>query len=292
MAAGPQSPFVDCTKAGSLDGATRVTKPPRRWRLLRSGFSNWRLPSLLALINHRATAQLGVTVPGLAGVECRLWARSGSTLVARVQDLNAAAEVFGNGEYDLPEIDWTQVNHVLDLGGHVGSFTLWAAQRAPARFVVVEPNPATCELLLRNTQALCGRVMVRQLAVAGRPGRMRLELNDDSASVRAVRDGQATAPGVAAVTLADVARDSAFPSVDLVKMDIEGEEHNVVRSLTPAEVAQVRYWIVECHPVPGGDVTGLAAVLQAGGHQVRVEPKPDGLALVIAARPSGIQALR
>src|SRR5215472_2542800 len=184
-------PFSDVGAAGPAGRAVGVymqaimpehaVRKPRRWELLRAGFSNWRIPAVLAFIDYRSNQVWPGRLTAVGDMRCDLHARSGTRLVARVRDVNAPAEVFGRDEYDQAGIDWSNVEFVLDLGGHVGSFTLWAAARTPARFLTVEPNPAVHELLSANVAraGLGDRVTLRQAAVGAEPGRSWFELDMD-----------------------------------------------------------------------------------------------------------------
>src|SRR5215469_6243240 len=187
-------PFSDVGATGPAGRAVGVymqaimpehaVRKPRRWELLRAGFSNWRVPAVLAFIDYRSNQVWPGRLTAVGDMRCYLHSRSGTRLVARVRDVNAPAEVFGRDEYDHAGIDWPNVDYVLDLGGHVGSFTLWAAARTRARFFTVEPNPAVFELLRRNVAraGLDHRVELRQAAIGDAPGRSWLELDADSAS--------------------------------------------------------------------------------------------------------------
>jgi len=263
-----------------------VIARPRRWELLRSGFSNWPLPAFLAFVDYRTSRLRPGLLAPVSRMRCALRARSGTRLVARVQDLSAPAEVFGRGEYALEELDWGAVEYVLDLGGHVGSFTLWAAERSPARFFVVEPNPAVFELLSQNVGALGERVVLKQAAIAGEPGSSWFEQDIDSASSRLRRaepDGRGGLR-VTTVTLAQVLAESGFPRVDVVKMDVEGAEYPALHGAGADLLRSARHWVIECHPGHEGDADGVARLFEEAGFRTDVAAKPDGLALVAAAR--------
>lgn len=267
-----------------------VVPRPRRWRLLRAGFTNWPLPALLAFVAHRTGRAGSGPLMAVGAVRCQLRARSGSVLTARVQDLGAPAEVFGRGEYDLPGIHWPGVEHVVDLGGHVGSFTVWAAERSRASFYVIEPNPAVFELLARNVERLvaCGRVRLRGAALAGRSGRGWLELRqDDSAATRLLPSPAGAGLEVDTITLDQALRESAFPRVDVVKMDIEGREYEVLGAAGPDLLRSVRHWIVECHPSPEGDAGAVSRLFQQAGYDTSLIAKPDQLRLLVASRRAG-----
>ncbi len=256
----------------------------RRWRLLRSGFSNWRLPALLAFVDYRTSRiRPGVLAP-LSRMRCSLRTRSGTRMVARVQDLNAPAEVFGRDEYAVEDLDLPAVEFALDLGGHVGSFTLWTAERSGARFLVVEPNPSVFELLAENVRPLGDRVRLVQAAVAAEPGTGWLGLDRDSPSSRMRPGGCADGLRVRTITLADAMIESGFPRFDLVKMDVEGSEYTVLGAAGRDVLRSGRRWIVECHPGHDGDAAGVQALFETAGFETHVARKPDGLALVTAAR--------
>ena len=262
-------------------------RKPRRWELLRAGFSNWRLPAVLAFIDYRSNQVWPGRLTAVGDLRCRLHARSGTRLMARVRDVNAPAEVFGRDEYLHAGVPWQEVEFVLDLGGHVGSFTLWAAARSRARFFTLEPNPAVFELLVRNVEAagLGGRVQLRRAAVGADPGRRWLELDPDSAASR-LRAAPAAGAGVEveAITLGQALSDCTFPRVDVVKMDIEGAEYAALAGAGTEVLRAASHWIVECHPGDDGDASSVAGLFRLAGLRATVAQKPDGLALVTASR--------
>ena len=268
-----------------------AVRKPRRWELLRAGFTNWRIPAVLAFIDYRSNQVWPGRLTAVGDVRCDLHARTGTRLVARVRDVNAPAEVFGRDEYDQAGIDWPNVEFVLDLGGHVGSFTLWAAARTHARFFTVEPNPAVHELLRANvTRAgLDDRVTLRQAAIAGESGRSWLELDTDSAASR-LRAGPTDGPRgleVEVIMLEQAVAESGFPRIDVVKMDIEGAEYSALARSDAALLGSVRHWIVECHPGHEGTAASVESRLAEAGLTPISAAKPDGLALVTASRAGG-----
>jgi FkbM family methyltransferase len=225
-----------------------------------------------------------------------LHARSGTKFVACVRDFDAPAEVFGNNEYAVAGLDWSAARFVLDIGAHIGCFALWLAERSQAHIFCIEPNPDAFERLSRNVGVMrsSGQVALRQSGLAGSPGRLHLILASNSASVRL-----GSAPGrgsdggeVDVITLGHAIELSGFPSVDIVKMDIEGCEYSVLESLSPAVFGNISGWIIECHPTVSKDGSTAAGLLEAAGYEVVLETKPGGLALLIATRKSQALPLR
>jgi len=212
--------------------------------------------------------------------------RQGPALLARLRDVNGPGEVFGLHEYDTPWLDWSRIAYVLDAGAHVGGFTLWAAARSKCRIIALEPNPSTRELLEANVrgQQLDDRVQVKPWALAASRGERHLRAAPDSAATALVDDSARGDLDVAAVTLADAITSSGFPRIDLLKMDIEGAEHEVFGAISSDTLRLVDFWIVECHPGPGASQEAIAGVLTSAGFEVTTIAKPLGQALLIARR--------
>lgn len=202
-----------------------------------------------------------------------LRARSG--IAVRIESWHDAATawvVFCRQEYAVP----ADARCIVDLGANWGAFTLYAAGRAPAaRIFSIEPHPDEHPRLLRNVAAngLDGRVTVWQHAVAGAGGTRWMDADPAHPSPsRGIHPAATDAPPpasvqVQAVTLAEVldrARAAAgVQRIDLVKMDVEGAEHEVLPHLPPEALAAVDAWQMEYHP--NGPRAPLFAALRRAG---------------------------
>lgn len=115
----------------------------------------------------------------------------------------------------------------LDVGANVGSYTVLASGAVGARSVAVEPVPATFAHLLRNVavNALQDRVHCRQCGLAAREGRLRFSAGLDTVNHVLTEAERLPAVEVPVTTL-DVLMGDDVPA--LVKIDVEGYEHDVV----------------------------------------------------------------
>lgn len=118
----------------------------------------------------------------------------------------------------------------VDVGAHIGYFTLLAARRVGPTGCVYsfEPAPENYELLVRNISLNCYRhvIPVRQ-AVSDHDGKDILFLHPDSVahSLHVQTFGQVQASiEIATTTLDHYFSTQGWPSVHLVKLDIEGAE--------------------------------------------------------------------
>jgi FkbM family methyltransferase len=201
-----------------------------------------------------------------------LRARSGPAVrIESWHDAATAWVVFCREEYAVP----AHALCIVDIGANWGAFTLYAARRAPsARIYAIEPHPHEHPRLLRNVAAnrLDARVTVWQHAVAGEGGTRWMDADPaHPGPSRGIHPPADAAPPasvqVQAVTLADVLEraraEAGVERIDLVKMDVEGAEHEILPHLPPEVLASVDGWQMEYHP--NGPRAPLFAALQRAG---------------------------
>jgi FkbM family methyltransferase len=125
----------------------------------------------------------------------------------------------------------------VDIGAHLGYFSLLAASRigAHGRIFAFEPAPPSRELLQKTVRenGLADLITVVPCAVSDAPGHVFFQLNDD-AMLNRIGD-QAEGPDriqVETESLDHYFASQGFPPVDLIKIDVEGHELGVFRGMT------------------------------------------------------------
>lgn len=172
-------------------------------------------------------------------------------------DAMTIAEIFLDDCYvrDLPRPHNFPV--VIDLGGFIGDFSLYAVKRLNARRVIVcEPSPRNWELLLKNiaSNGYGDRIQAVNKAVTdGRDVMMDIDAPDESqCMVSAYFQSERPLSSVRGISLGQLFKDYEIESVDLLKMDVEGGEYAILQS-TPVEVLKrVRNIVFEYHDVEEG----------------------------------------
>lgn len=223
--------------------------------------------------------------PRTVAFPLELVARRGWRITLRDgHDAATAWVVFCREEYEVP----LRARCIVDIGANFGAFSLYAASRAPwATIVSLEPHPQEFPRLQSHVAAsgLGRRVHALQLAVAAEAGQRWIDA--DPAHPGPSRglhpSSQADAPAdsvpVRAITLLEVLdRARAITRADrisLVKMDVEGAEHEFLPGLPPGSLADVDAWVMEYHP-NGPKALLFAALEREGLRLVRdVEAHPD-----------------
>ncbi|MBP6868938.1 MAG: FkbM family methyltransferase [Candidatus Pacebacteria bacterium] len=167
----------------------------------------------------------------LEGVPHDLYVRDGA-------DIATLYEVFVLKEY---AVSIPQPARIVDIGGHIGSATLFFATLYPeAKIFTYEPDPDSFKVLLKNTEKF-QNVSCVNAAVNDVGGVVEFFVNKSSISSSLIeRDGTSK------MTVKAVALDTILSeTIDLVKFDIEGAESIVFSSAKNIRNAKV--YIGEVH---------------------------------------------
>jgi FkbM family methyltransferase len=158
---------------------------------------------------------------------------------------------------------------IVDLGANIGLGVIWWKHQWPeSRVVAFEPDPEIFALLAENTRYLKG-VDLRQLAVSGTAGGLSF-VPDGADGGRLAEESSARSFRVDAVTLGDVLR--AEEAVDLLKIDIEGAEHDVLLE-AQSELFRVAHLFVEYHSFANQPqkLDELLSLLSRAGYRYYIE---------------------
>lgn len=195
-------------------------------------------------------------------------------------------EIFVEDEYRLAwfTADLGDAPVVLDIGAHVGCFTVAVARKHPgARVDAYEASPSTAAYLDRNVadNGLGDRVHANNLAVQAVAGELELADNGAASGHNGVLHLTADSRNVKvrSVAMAEVLQISGR-SAELVKIDTEGGEYDMVLGSKPEDWAGVRRVVLEYHNLPGHSWEELEAFFTSAGLTlVRREKFATGLGM-------------
>ena len=201
-------------------------------------------------------------------------------------------EVFTDDSYRLP---WFVEGlgpdaAALDIGAHVGSFSLRYASLHPrAAVAAYEAIPSTFAYLNANVRRndLQARVVAHNVALSATDGTLRLSDHGVASAhngVARLGESGSTTVEVPCVSLARALADLGAPA-ELVKLDCEGAEYDIVLTSDPALWQPVRRVVLEYHDMPGHSWEELRTFFgDVGMHEVRREPTTDRLGLAWVSR--------
>jgi FkbM family methyltransferase len=121
---------------------------------------------------------------------------------------------------------------VLDVGGHLGTFTRIALRQGARLVVAFEPEPVNRSCFQRTFQNEIAekRVALVEAAAWSEPGELKFTLwSGNSAGGSSVLTHPGSTVAVPAVTIDDTVERLGLKRVDFIKLDIEGAERHALR---------------------------------------------------------------
>ena len=174
-------------------------------------------------------------------------------------DLNIIDEV--QNEY----IKWmetnikSKLNTIIDIGGHIGSFSLLANKflKKQGKQFVYEPVPENFNLIKKNIliNNLTDFINPFNYAVSKEIGKAKIYISSDNTGGSRLHLPDPSSKSfeiVKVTTLNEIYRTNKLDFVDLIKIDVEGSEHSIIFSSKKILMNKVRYIICEA----GGSFEG------------------------------------
>ncbi|MFA5127885.1 MAG: FkbM family methyltransferase [Patescibacteria group bacterium] len=186
---------------------------------------------------------------------------------------SVAAEIFKYREYRRAEqVIVDSKLPIIDVGAHVGLFSAYCrALNSAVKIVAIEPERKNFSTLNDNVQAnKLVNILTINAALSGENGRRELMISADSHN-HALFGSSQESRVVSARTLTSIMDELQIKKAGLVKMDIEGGEGEVLRSLSSEDFARVEYFILEYHEkiVPKKE---LENIFRVHGYGVQIFP--------------------
>lgn len=183
-----------------------------------------------------------------------------------------------DNQYMLTSADILGLGTVVDIGGHVGSFSILMSPYVK-NIIAFEPAPDSYKLFMENI-SLNNRKNITLInkAVGSQSGILKFNLGK-TAGRNTLCDVQYTHPinviDVECVEINSIFKDFTINDPCLLKVDIEGEEYDLFQAITPESLAKVKVIVFEAHQYP--DKTWsyftIVDILQKKGYKIsKVKP--------------------
>ncbi|MCL4448963.1 MAG: FkbM family methyltransferase [Actinobacteria bacterium] len=225
--------------------------------------SNWIRFILIGALNQYTPLKLNIKV----------LTKKGTTIYCPSYSWWAAYENIACNPYLLN--DYSGISSFLDIGANIGAFSLALLERFPlATGIAVEPAPNVVQYLHRNLAAnkVDGKVKVIEAGVWKQSEQNCLFSLASASEQSSIVDVESGVPSAGYIKINTISLQELLSLaaeqkgvVDLVKIDIEGAEHEIIED-TPAQSWKiVRNLVMECHPVPAKSVEHLVDLLENAG---------------------------
>jgi FkbM family methyltransferase len=187
--------------------------------------------------------------------------------------------------YDVPGVPIRAGDVVLDIGANQGFFTCYAAFKG-ARVLAFEPVPELCRRLRENVDrnGFTDRVTIQQCAIGASPGFVNLFVSSYLGGAQSTTVPEfVRGAGVPVIqetlveckTLSQVFEEFSLQRVRLCKLDVEGAELAILKTLSAADLTRTQSFALEYHEEAYDLRSLLRLVLDWGTHHVSfIEERP------------------
>ena len=139
---------------------------------------------------------------------------------------------------------------IIDVGGHIGLFSLYASQFCKKGLIYsFEPVPENYDLLMDNIKSNnLNHIKPFNLAVSNSNSNVKLYLNDDEAG-HSMFSTSSKAITVNSISLQQIFDDNNIETCNFLKLDCEGTEYEILENLPLSYFDKIQKIIIEYHMV-------------------------------------------
>lgn len=183
-------------------------------------------------------------------------------------------EVWKTNEYIDSDFGIKRDDIVLDIGAHIGAFSILAAKSAAnGRVFAYEPNKQNYSLLLENKRLnQIYNLSTFNYAVSDKKGCIELFIGKLSSMHSIYRKNHKGSIKVKSSTLKDVFKTNNLKKVDYLKIDAEGSEYNILLNAPKFILRKVDKIVIEYHDYLNHNFSymDLKKHLESNGFKVKV----------------------
>lgn len=213
---------------------------------------------------------------GFLRKEIELIHRSGLRIKLRpdTDDLRIVKSNFVKKNYTRDFVPITKDSIVVDVGAHIGSFSIMAAKSA-YKVLAFEPEPNNYRMLKKNMELNhLENMSIFEMAVSGISGYQDIYTYQGGSSadyslykrgITNIKTGR-----IPTISVEDIIRREDLPRIDFLKLDCEGAEHDILRNISFETAAKILGIAMETHSVPPGFSIDIPNRLRELGFEVKM----------------------
>lgn len=198
-------------------------------------------------------------------------------------DMPILYQIFSKDIYgDFSQFRNKKTFRILDIGGHIGMFALYATYMVPtAEVFLYEPDPNNLKTLKQNItkNGYVKQIHVLPNAVSSKKEMRSMFVNPTNTSMNNFYEknearGTNASIDVSCITLEDIVRETNTTVFDFAKIDCEGSEYEILFSAPDHVFRALPHMVIEWHRHSGHEPQELVSFLQTKGYQVQFSKRP------------------
>ncbi len=205
----------------------------------------------------------------------------------RSTDLMALTNVWMINEYDVEDFEINTNDTVIDIGAHIGLFSLLVSQLCKTgKILSFEPVSENFDLLVSNLKLNhIKNILPFNMAVSKNSGRLDLFLNNDQ-SAHSIFSKSSESINVESTSLQKIFEEHKISSCKILKLDCEGAEYEIIDSLPSEYLDKIQNIVIEYHLADTKPelVKSLILKIKNAGFKIKTRPHHNDMGFLIARK--------
>ena len=205
----------------------------------------------------------------------------------RSTDLMALTNVWMINEYDVEDFEINTNDTVIDIGAHIGLFSLLVSQLCKTgKILSFEPVSENFDLLVSNLKLNhIKNILPFNMAVSKNSGRLDLFLNNDQ-SAHSIFSKSSESINVESTSLQKIFEEHKISSCKILKLDCEGAEYEIIDSLPSEYLDKIQNMVIEYHLADTKPelVKSLILKIKNAGFKIKTRPHHNDMGFLIARK--------
>ncbi len=197
---------------------------------------------------------------------------------AKTSDFGILNEVYVVKEYHKLLYYIKKNSIVIDIGGHIGAFSVFAAkQKENVKVYSYEPFKDNFNLLKKNIELnnLGGKIFPFNLGVSKTKGEREFTIAENNTGGHGFHTVGDKKIKVKTISLKDIFVNNGIKECDFLKMDCEGAEYEIICNSQKKYLKKIKSITMEYHE--NGDIIALKKFLEKNGFKVSLVELGEGM---------------
>ena len=170
--------------------------------------------------------------------------------------------------FDIKENDL-----IIDVGGHVGYFTIYAAKKAKnGKIITFEPSKESFNVLKNNLKINnIQNVIIENVGVGAKSGTAILNVDTTHSIGNSIfySSKNSEKEDIRITTIPEIVKKYKIESIDLLKLDCEGAEFEIILNLPSTILNTIKKISMEIHKIENFDIVDIEKFLVKNNFSIK-----------------------
>jgi FkbM family methyltransferase len=203
-------------------------------------------------------------------------------------DIQAFVNVWILEEYKKETLGINEDDVIIDVGGHIGLFTLYVSQFCKNVIIYAfEPFKNNFDLFKDNIQMNnLKNIKISNNAVAGKKEKIRIYKNQCDDAAHSIYGEGENFSEIDAVTISDIINNQNISKCNLLKLDCEGAEYEIFKAIKKEDFSKIEKICLEYHLADSSPnlLKELKEILHNVKYKIIEKSSQDGMGILFAIK--------